>query len=1234
MVKIRKIQQAIMGLNGGEYQEIMNDYLHKKFKYSNITCLGSEAGTSKTTRGIPDTYVETDDGKYILIMYGSVEKQSFNKIRDDIIDAYNKDKTYIDENRIEKVICCYTSNNINIAQRKELKSIFKDKNVELIGIDDLSYDIAHNFQSIAKTYLDISIDSGQFCDIDEFIEKHDKNSINAPINIDFIDRKEKEELLDSLIKDDLILIIGKAGTGKTKLSIEVCKEYIRQNKKTRCLCIKNNGNDIYEDLGDYIENGQDYLIFIDDINEMNRVKSFMDFIKDKKDKSKIKILATVRDYLLDNVITKLKEYYIPDLYILDKMDDNQIKKILEDTYSIKNQKYQEKILEVSNGNPRLAVLSAKGIIDKKITNLNSVIDIFQGYYFPVIRDNDLSDIDIKILFFISLLGPINIEDDNILKMISKLQIDERIFIETVKKLNKLELIDYFEGKAAKTSDQNFSNYIVYKVLVEDKTITLSELIAKLYPNCILKIINAINMIYGIFYSVDAEKYIVSQIKEIWKNEPYFSDPKFLYHFYNVDRIKAIKMIKKEIDDCEGKPFDLKEFDFHSKENNQRIDDKKIEILSNFKYGELEDEAIDLLIAYYKKRPDLIMDFYFAFILNLGIDEHSNHSKFVTELKIIDKFMTAINLKDENMYNLSYLLIRIIKDFLKYERHITKQSRKKLTINYIRIALIASDEVYNFRKILFETLGALYKDDEYKKMIEDILLDYHIYPSDEDTNKIFKKDLETLNTTFFRNWEDLDFIQCDILKEFEDKCNRIEIDIPEELEKYKENEQYLILHSLELERNFHEDWKKAQKNRQKRVINLIKDYKIEDFSNLFEICKIGEQFQDRLKMYNINNSIIDIFNYLIVVKKEEFLSIFKEYIDKNAPFTLSPDILIINILKEFNRDYLLNILYNEKYEKKEMFLNSFYNIIEDIKEDDIEKVFSLLEEQVEHEQVYILDINSLLRYEKIIKGTVEKYCKKILELYNKKTFIISNLFWRMTNAEQEDLDRIINSFSNIEILEDLYIIGSYNFVDYKGKFGISLLKNNDKFLYKIIENMKDFRGNSSELDNIFNEIWKMDNYEYYINKAYSELENKYFNNFEIEKIFYKEEREDKDILIRKEKWIEKYIQKNYQDNEKMANVFDVINSSFPSKRKEYILQFLKLNKSIEDFRKIPLFSTFSSWSGSEVPIIEKKIKFLEDINKNINGLDYIEHMDYINSKIEALKKYITDIKIREYLEDYL
>ena len=33
-----------------------------------------------------------------------------------------------------------------------------------------------------------------------------------------------------------------------------------------------------------------------------------------------------------------------------------------------------------------------------------------------------------------------------------------------------------------------------------------------------------------------------------------------------------------------------------------------------------------------------------------------------------------------------------------------------------------------------------------------------------------------------------------------------MDIPKELEKYKENNEYLMLTSLELERDFGEDWK--------------------------------------------------------------------------------------------------------------------------------------------------------------------------------------------------------------------------------------------------------------------------------------------------------------------------------------------------------------------------------------------------------------------------------------------
>lgn len=183
-------------------------------------------------------------------------------------------------------------------------------------------------------------------------------------------------------------------------------------------------------------------------------------------------------------------------------------------------------------------------------------------------------------------------------------------------------------------------------------------------------------------------------------------------------------------------------------------------------------------------------------------------------------------------------------------------------------------------------------------------------------------------------------------------------------------------------------------------------------------------------------------------------------------------------------------------------------------------------------------------------------------------------------------------------------------------------------------MKEFQRRSLELDNIFNEIWKTADYQNYIKMAFEEIEKQNFYYFEIEKVFSSEHGEKEEVLLRKQEWIEEYIKENYADIEKMHSIFNVICNTFSNQKKEFILEFLKYNKSIDDFKKIPLFSSFSSWSGSEVPLIDKKIDFLNDLNNSIKGLDYLEHKDYINKEIEIYKKYKIDIKVREYLEDYL
>lgn len=1234
MVKIDKIQQAIKRLNGGEYQALMNDYLYKKYKFENITCLGSHVGTSKTTKGTPDTYVECEDGRYILIMYGTVGESSFSKLKSDFESTYKYDKTHLEEDKIKKVICCHTSNNIDIGQRETFKKMFENKNVELIGIDDLAYDIAHNFQNIAKTHLDIAIDTEQISDIDDFVKRHDKNSVNAPLDLKFIDRNEKNEVLNLVERENIIVLIGKPGVGKTRLAIEVCKEYIKKYSNVKCLCIRNNGNDIYEDLKDYIENGKEYLIFVDDINEMKLVKSFMDFIKMKKDESNIKVIATVRDYALESVISRLREYDEPKLYTIDNMEEDKIKNILEDTYNIKNPKYQEQILKISNGNPRLAILSAKGIIEGKIKDLQSVIDIFKSYYVPVIEQKELDVNDIKVLFIISFLGPIKIFDDETRDVIKKFEFEEKHFLDILYKLQKMELIDFFDNKAAKISDQNFGNYIVYKFLIEDKTISISTLIEKMYPKCILKILNVINMIYSIFFNKEEEEYISEEIRKVWNKEPYNSDSKFLAHFYNVDRIKAIRMIKDEIKAEESKIIDLLKFDFKGKKNNERIDNKKIEILSDFKYGELNQEAIELLIEYFNKRTDLVMEFYFAFTTNLGIDENSLSNEYKFEKNILDSLVIEIDKNKENRLNLSYLLIKIIENYLEFEHHKTRQSNKRMTINFIRIGLIATKAVFEFRNKMFEMLIDLYKNDELKVLIEDILINYNIYPVDYETEKIFENDVNYLSANLFVNWEKPSFFQAEILKKFKNKCKRSKISIPKCLNFYKKNIEYVIFHNLEHEKEFGMDWKKAEEERKNRVVEMVKEYDIEDFAVLFSICSTVEKYQNRMNNYNINTSLIDIFDYIIENRKEIFLNVFEEYIAHNTPYLTYPDYLVDKLIKVFGKEAILNILKKNSGDKKYCYLRAYYKNIKEIDENDIKNIFIILEEQKENDNVYIIDIRNLLKYEAIQKGIIQNFSKELLKLYEKRSLIITTFFEHIFNIEPEEANKIVDSFEDLDVLEDIYILGSHGFMDNKGRLAIAILEKDESFILKIIDCMRDFQRNSSELDNIFGEIWQLENYEKYINIAFEEASKNSFGYFEFEKIFSRKHDENEEITNRKHNWITQYIDKNYENSEKIKNIFYTINSSFSSNKKQYILQFIRLNKNIDDFKNIPLFSSFSSWSGSEIPVIDKKINFLIDLYNSIRGLDYIEHKEYINLEIEAHKKYKEERKLREYIEDYL
>ncbi len=181
---INTIENAIVSLDGGKYQKLMDAYLMRKYQFSNIHPLGVQTGTDKPTKGTPDSYVECDNGKYIIIMYGSVEAASYKKMESDILSCFNANKLSLSVDKIEKIICAFTSTNLHVEQIEALKNLIKGVKIELIGLGTVAHDLVFKYRFLASRFLDIPVDTGQVFDIEEFVNHYDAGGMNAPLGLE------------------------------------------------------------------------------------------------------------------------------------------------------------------------------------------------------------------------------------------------------------------------------------------------------------------------------------------------------------------------------------------------------------------------------------------------------------------------------------------------------------------------------------------------------------------------------------------------------------------------------------------------------------------------------------------------------------------------------------------------------------------------------------------------------------------------------------------------------------------------------------------------------------------------------------------------------------------------------------------------------------------------------------------------------------------------------------------
>ena len=273
---------------------------------------------------------------------------------------------------------------------------------------------------------------------------------------------------------------------------------------------------LYNDLKYYLSDSGEYLLFIDDANQITQLDYVLDYVITPPEGINVKIIMTVRDYAKDRVKQVIYNKIIPKEEEIGLLNDDIIKEILNKNLGIKNNQYLDQIARISKGNARLAVLAGRVALKNGLASIYNTVDIFKYYYGQIIEKEFFDRNKIIAAFVITILGPFEYKSNEVaIKILENNGISEDEFYGLCHELNNSEIIDLYMDKAVKISDQSMGDYLLYYVLIEKRYVILADIIKDLFKEYRHKLIYSLNTIIRLFNNEECLNYIEYQVNNVW-----------------------------------------------------------------------------------------------------------------------------------------------------------------------------------------------------------------------------------------------------------------------------------------------------------------------------------------------------------------------------------------------------------------------------------------------------------------------------------------------------------------------------------------------------------------------------------------------------------------------------------------------------------------------------------------------------------------------------------------------
>lgn len=1214
------IENGLKSMDGSTFQKLSFDFLNFK-GYTFIGAPGAVIGKNKTSRGTPDGFFQKNDGKFIFCEVTTQNRDNnvnefLKKLSNDIEHCFNESKSKISNSDISEIILIFNSE-ILPNEVKDLKDLVREFNSEteltIFNIQNLSAELQY-FPNVGSYIPNVPNMDGIYS-IDSFINNSKKGIRPDLKNYFYKDDDLFKEAIKKLSNNDYLILYGVQGVGKTRLAIEVAKEF-SEIFEYRIIVIKRYSSNLIMNIRKIINGEDNFLFIIDDYtDDFSNLSDFLEDLENMHAENKFKFIFSLRNQFLDMfyqnlrnfTVESIKLYNYPDLFMR-----NLIENILKQKKIRFNQILIDQLVIVSKGNPALCLMALIPLIENNdISHINNPKLIYQNYFndYDKLRTIFSNKELLKILGVFSFFDVIEKNNSITITLINEL-FDYRITEDNcLNRLIETNLIFELDNKYY-FEDSILSTYIFYLSFIENDFFDFEKIAENFIKNNPDKLKSKIWDVLSIFGINEFKQKYLTSLNNVERNLDGEYKISFYEIFYMINEDKALLFITDYYNNIEKEDYDFSEFqipDMRMYYSTNRM----INLLFMLKQHEF---ILKFSLKLISNHPSLTHDILINIEKNYSFNRYSiEHEQFYYQNLLMDVIENN-DLKDVNPIVVDYLFIFIIKNlrYLVWHHHEDKPTKRGMTI--FNFNVVYTDELMRLRSRLLSYLFKMYGN--YPEFVNSTLKSYIrlIY---KDVEKIIQEEipliygfLQTLDYTHYvpnklafkyysalkkysiDNDEDFKFIDWGMIKKI-DLCSNA-------LDKYKKFDNSMVY------QQFGENLDRFSPN------DLIK---------LMDEIKNNE---DNVLLY-----ANELFCFLISKDLREFKNSFNYY--KNNKFKL------------FNRPYFIRKLFNCPISSLEIY--HILNEKSPIEKDRFNGEFFLeIPEEEINSELFVKFIEYLNQFKEgnyifyDLDGYF-KYNKYFVKLKNNMNLPTSNIIQYMTKLLIEKSENCLIKFNysfcelyneyfkdNFELLKEFYF--NYKTLDshydYNFKELSVLCTINKCFLKEYLEwgltNDDNLKNECLDLDIDEYEHSRNENYKltfiWELEYTYEELEyvisyfinNQYFSGI---RIFFSK------TGIKECEFIKEFISKNHENKIFMRKIFNVINKYYTIEEyMSFLKLFLELNQNIEIFEYILNPDMNIRPILSESNFINSKLKFYIAIKQEIGTEErYLNHAILLQELID-------------------